>query len=126
LNNCPCQSENTETAYTTISAGTRIQHFADESHFGAYLIQCKLCDQLFLAVFCETIDWVDGDDPQTWSYTLVTEEEADQIGNLGDSIDDFAIMKLSLPGQTLWRSFPKGEPISLKWSNGPLIVMPHD
>lgn len=126
MENCSCQSENTEIAYATISTGTRINQLADESHFGAYLIQCKLCDQLFLTIFCETIDWVDGDDPQTWSYTMVTEEEANQVRDLGDSIDDLSIMKLSLPGKTLWRSFPKGEQISLKWSDGPLIVMPHD
>jgi hypothetical protein len=46
----------------------KAQHIAglvDESHFIVSIRRCVRCGQHFLIMFCERIDWADGDDPQT-------------------------------------------------------------
>ena len=40
------------------------------------VLQCRRCDQRFLSVFTETIDWQDGEDPQQWAVLPITNEEA--------------------------------------------------
>jgi hypothetical protein len=51
----------------------------DESHHSVTLLACRHCGQRFVKVFAETIDWVDGEDPQHWRLMPVSAEEAGQL-----------------------------------------------
>ena len=63
--------------------GPRSLHVADlidESHFHVMILACPSCAQRFVSMFTETIDWVNGDDPQDSTLLPVTEaEEADLV-----------------------------------------------
>jgi hypothetical protein len=48
----------------------------DESHFHVMILACRSCTQSFVSVFTETIDWVDGQNPQYCMLLPLTEEEA--------------------------------------------------
>jgi hypothetical protein len=57
-----------------------VEEFMDEPHRGRYLRQCKRCGQLYFHEFSESIDWVDGEDPQYQIYLPVdSREEVDLL-----------------------------------------------
>lgn len=49
--------------------------FVDDSHVFRYLLQCKLCGQLYFYEFYEEIDWANGNDPQYVTFIPVKSAE---------------------------------------------------
>lgn len=89
------------------------------------LLACAHCRQRFLSVFCETIDWADGEDPQYWTLTPLTEEETEALAARGGEIAETDIAALGGERRTLCRDFPKAEPIRTYWTRG-MSIRPHD
>ena len=50
--------------------------WADESHHSKHLCRCKTCGQLYVDVWCELIDWDDGDD-KTFTFYIPVQSESD-------------------------------------------------
>jgi len=95
-----------------------------QSHFSINLRVCPNCQQHFIYVFTETIDWVDGEDPQFTNVLPVTKEESKQLRGAGSEL----VSKLTAMGttrQSLCRDFPKGESPKNFWSTGITIGI-HD
>lgn len=57
-----------------------IETFEEDSHFSRKLVKCKECGQLYFKEFYEEIDWVNGNDPQYWTYIPI--ETQDEIETL--------------------------------------------
>jgi len=50
-----------------------------------YVLKCDRCGQLYFFEFYETIDWIEGNDPQYTTYIPVnTIEEAQELNKLSE------------------------------------------
>ena len=82
-----------------------VQVFFEDSHFSRKLMRCKQCGQLYLKEFKEDVDWIDGEDPQYWTYVPVRDmAEADGM--------DIALS----PSPRIHVDYPKGEPKKIYWA----------
>ena len=97
----------------------------DESHFHVVIRSCSLCSQQFISVFTETIDWADGEDPQSWIVIPVTPAEASKLTRLGDAVTEDAFNSLPSARPSLRRDFRKNEAPRASWGTG-LLVDAHD
>lgn len=124
---CACLGADGPDARDAIRQGPRIAELADASHFGAAISRCSRCSQHFLTLFCETVDWADGDDPQTWLAVPVTAEEAERLRAANVAGNESAVLSVLLGERRyLVNDMPKGAPATLAWITGPLYVPPHD
>ena len=98
----------------------------DESHFMASIVSCPDCGQRYLSIFCETVDWVDSDDPQCKTLLPLTEEESVRLTALGDAIDEATLMKLDNARRYLHIDFPKGGGTNAQWFPGGFWIRAHD
>ena len=89
------------------------------------LLACAHCRQRFLSIFCETVDWADGEDPQYWTLTPLDDEEALALIARGTAIGEADIAAVGRDRRTLCRDFPKAEPIRTYWTKG-MSIRPHD
>ena len=62
---CICLGDDSAAALEAIRKTKHIAMPVDESHFIVSIRCCVTCGQHFLSLFCERVDWADGDDPQT-------------------------------------------------------------
>lgn len=78
-------------------------------------------------MFCERVDWVDSDDPQSWLAVLINEDEARQLRAANIAADENILFRI-LTGERrfLYRNMPKGEPETLEWKTRPLFIPGHD
>ena len=82
-----CWPADAEAAWEARRALARSAELIEESHFHVMLLACPACDQRYVSVFTETIDWADGDDPQHWSLLPVTAAEAAELTSATRSTD---------------------------------------
>lgn len=87
------------------------------------LLACPGCAQRFLSVLIETIDWADGEGPQTWSLQPVSAAEAARLTERESTETDLAA--LAPKRRRLRRDFPKGADPRAFWATG-VAVAPHD
>jgi hypothetical protein len=97
----------------------------DESHFTVQVLACPRCGQRFLSVFTETIDWIDGDDPQSRITLPITADESDGLAYQGAASLEALLGALGSDRRSLWRDCPKGGEVRLTWGCG-IMVRPHD
>ena len=97
----------------------------DESYFHVMIQFCRDCSQRFVSVFTETVDWVDGDDPQYWTVLPITTEEAVQLVERGASLTEGEVHTLGSSRHCLQRDYPKGEAARSYWRLG-VSVGRHD
>src|SRR5882762_3116205 len=71
-----CWPSSADAAWKARSTLTHEADLIDESHFHIMILKCPWCSQRFVSVFTETIDWVDGEDPQYWTILPITRDEA--------------------------------------------------
>lgn len=76
-----------ESAWAARRALTKDADLVDESHFHVAIGICRRCGRRFVSVFTETIDWVDGDDPQDWTQLPITSDEAEALRQAGDGLE---------------------------------------
>ncbi|MDO8589936.1 MAG: hypothetical protein Q7R69_01555, partial [bacterium] len=73
------------------------------------LVKCKQCGQLYLKEFYETIDWIDGEDPQYLTYIPVeNQQEAEVINKVG-------LWEFQTFSPRMNRDYPKGKPKKIYW-----------
>lgn len=86
-----------------------MQTYSEDSHFSRRLVKCKQCGQLYLKEFYETIDWVDGEDPQYLTYIPVeSQQEAEAINQVG-------LWEFQTFSPRINRDWPKGKPRKIYW-----------
>jgi hypothetical protein len=84
------------------------------------------CDQRYVMVFTELIDWKDGDDPQYRSALPLTVQESEKLMGQGRNVDVRLIESLGTSLRHLRTSWPKGEAQRVFWAEGSLSIGPHD
>ncbi|MCP5246101.1 MAG: hypothetical protein H6937_09205 [Burkholderiales bacterium] len=113
-----CWPADPDLAWNARSKLIRDIELFDESHFHVMILSCNGCTQRFISVFTETIDWVDGEDPQYWTLLPITDAEATNLIQKRSSLTEDEINALGPGRRSLRRDYPKGETPYTFWSNG--------
>ncbi|MGH7132509.1 MAG: hypothetical protein ACREJO_11240 [Phycisphaerales bacterium] len=124
---CPCVSDDPAVAKEALRKAAATDTLVDESHFRVTIRRCPLCGQHFLHIFCERVDWADGDDPQAWITAPITEGETHTLRATNIAADEDYLLR-ALPGtrRFLHRDAPKGSPETLVWLHDTLFIPAHD
>lgn len=120
-----CWPSDPDIAWEARSTLDREADLIDESHFHVMVLSCSRCSQRFLSVLTETIDWVDGDDPQHWMLLPITDAEATELIQAKGSVTDAQIGALGPRRRCLRHDHPKGAARRSFWGVG-IWVGPHD
>ena len=122
---CPhCWPPSPDAAWAARSRLERAREVVDESHFHVMILACRACGQRFVSVFTETIDWADGEDPQSWTLLPLSREEAEGLAR-ARSVEPRDLEALGPGRRSLRFDHPKGEPSRIYWATG-CAVVPHD
>ena len=120
-----CWPASAEAAWAARKSLSREAELFDESHLHVMIQACPDCAQRFVSVFAETVDWVDGEDPQYWSVLPVTATEAADLVARGDSLAEGHLVVLGPDRRCLHRDFPKHAEPRCYWGIG-MRIGPHD
>jgi hypothetical protein len=124
---CACLGADTLAAKQAIRTAPRVAVLADESHFMASIERCDSCGQHFLTIFCERVDWVDSDDPQTWLAFPVSADEMRQLQAANVAADESTLTAIvASPQRFLYHDTPKGAARVFEWRTGTLHIPGHD
>jgi hypothetical protein len=124
---CICLGDDSRAASEAIRKAEHISMLVDESHFGVSILRCVRCAQHFLSLFCERVDWAEGDDPQTTVMVPVSEGEVQRLKTANVAIDENAILEiLANERRFLYHDMPKGAADTLAWKTRPLFIPGHD
>lgn len=104
---------------------TRLKELIDESHFIVATLVCPLCDQRYVSIFTELIDWEEGEDPQYWTLMPITEAEAEGLTQQETFLNEDSLNALGPGRRCLRRDHPKAGPPQVFWGRG-VLVGPHD
>ena len=104
---------------------SRLKELIDESHFIVAILACPRCDQRYVSIFTELIDWQDGNDPQYWTLLPITEAEAEGLVQQEASLGETSLNALGRGRRSLRRDHPKAGPPRVFWGSG-VLVGPHD
>jgi hypothetical protein len=104
---------------------TREADLIDESHLHVMIRACPSCDQRYVSVFTETIDWADGEDPQYWTLMPITTSEAFDLVRQGSALTEVTLNALGRGRKCLHHDHPKDEPPSSYWGIG-IGIRQHD
>ena len=120
-----CWPARAEAAWEARRSLTRLEELIAESHFHVAILACPQCNQRFVSVFTETIDWIDGDDPQYWTLLPITDPEAVRLIQQRNSLNETTLNSLGPGRRCLQRDHPKSAPVQVVWGTG-IFVGPHD
>src|SRR5262245_17487855 len=120
-----CWPSAADAAWEARSQLRREVELIDESHFHVMILVCPECSQPFVSVFTEEIDWVEGEDPQSWTLLPTTPQEVAYLRQFGTALTEATLNALGKGRRSLRRDHPKeGDPRCF-WSTG-ILVLPHD
>lgn len=125
---CACGWGEAELAATVIRRSVMTDDLVDDSHFHVTLRRCGICGRRLVRVFCELIDWTEGDDSQAWITAEITDDEAEMLraaAQSGAGPLEQAIAALP-PRRVLYDVHPRGGTRGQNWREGPIVVLPHD
>ncbi len=113
-----CWPPAADAAWEARGALTHVAELIDESHFHVMILACPRCPQRFISVFTETIDWVDGDDPQYWTLLPITAAEAADLVQQRASLPETMLNALGPGRRALRLDHPKASAPRLFWGTG--------
>lgn len=113
-----CWPTTPDAAWEASQALDRAADLIDESHFHVMIVACPSCTQRFVFVFTETIDWVDGEDPQYWTLLPITAAEAAELVRQPGPTTEAQLDALGPNRRCLRHDHPKGAESRSYWSTG--------
>lgn len=119
-----CFGDDADTAWSA-SRATALRALVEESHFSVRLSACR-CGQRFVTVFMERVDWVGGEDDQTWLALPVSEDEAARLEACAENALSATLAEVGRERRFLVRAFPTGDERSTWWRESGFSVGPHD
>jgi hypothetical protein len=103
---------------------TAVTTLIDEAHYIVSLAACPRCRQRFVSVFTETIDWVNGEDPQRWTIMPISESDAVDLVSYGPRLQNVHLT--ALPARrSLLVEHPSEADVTARWSFG-IEIRHHD
>jgi hypothetical protein len=120
-----CWPSAADAAWEARAALTHVADLIDESHFHVMILACPRCAQRFVSVFTETIDWVNGDDPQDSTLLPITEAEDADLVQRREALTEKDLNWVGSRRRSLRRDRPSGPAQRIFWGTG-IAVGPHD
>ncbi len=121
-----CWPSTSDAAWEARRTLTRESDLIDDLHFRVMILMCPHCNQRFVSVFTEMVDWVDSDDSQYWILLPITEAEFGDLVQQGDSLTETTLNTLGPGRRCLKRDYPKSAAAAyISWGTG-ISVGPHD
>jgi hypothetical protein len=112
-----CWPESASSAWIALASLSTKSMLIDDSHFIVSLRSCLECRQNFVVVMAETIDWLDGDDPQFRTIVPLTEHETNSLSEIGADVVSL-LSKVALQRRALQNDAPKGRTQMIYWRVG--------
>ncbi len=105
------------------SGGLEIdERLSDDSHFGVTIRHCTRCQQSFLFVFTELVDWQGGEDDQ---YVDVVPISASEMAELLQRSSDLPFLgSLGVGRRRLSTAWPRGAEKTIEWRTGAFAIVP--
>lgn len=125
-NVCECSAADADEALLAIQRCTGVGRLVDESHYSVTLIKCDECDQRWLIMFYEAIDWENGDDSQAWVHVPITAAHAELLLGMDVEATEEHFTALNLNGRHLVDVHPRGGGRATLWHEGTPPTFPHD
>ena len=119
-----CWPESADAAWVAFDNYVILTRLVDESHYKISLRQCPACGQRFVYVFTETVDWIDGEDPQYRTVMPLTEQEAAELEDCTQHLEGM-LQSLAPERRSLKIDFPKGDDMTKYWGRG-IRIGSHD
>ncbi|MGF6808437.1 hypothetical protein OKW30_003563 [Paraburkholderia sp. Clong3] len=120
-----CWPASPEAAWDARRELRELAMWVDEAHFNVRGLQCVHCSRRFISVFTESIDWINGDDGQSWTTAPVTAAEFAQLEAALPSSIDAALRLVPANRRSLRRDHPSGQDAQIGWTSG-IDVCSHD
>ena len=119
-----CWSPESAAAWEAIGKTPIRDRVIDESHYIVSIRECPSCNQNYLQVTTETIDWEDGEDP---IYRTVLPISFEEKCNLIDAnvVHKADLESIGTDRRSLKYDWPKGKPQKSYWGIG-ITVGVHD
>lgn len=119
-----CQGADAEVAWTS-GRRRHLQSLVDESHYDIAITTCD-CGQHFVKVFTERIDWVHGEDDQTWLLLPVHPAEVQQLQQCPIPELRAMVTRFGEGRRFVVHWYPTGGALSTAWRDGGFWIGPHD
>ena len=119
-----CWPPSAKDAWAAKSSLTIKTFLIDESHFIVSIWFCRECEQHFLNVTTEMIDWEAGEDPIYRTFMPITQSELAVLTESGRPSDS-TLNAIGPNRRSLRYDWPKDHPPTEYWSTG-ILVGPHD
>lgn len=119
-----CWPDGAEAAWAVRADLARDAVLIDAQHVIATLLRCTACDQVFLSLFTERIDWIGGEDPQSWTVLPLVPAEAARLTADGPP-SEATIGALGSGRRSLRREHPSDGSVHVFWGTG-IEVGEHD
>lgn len=102
-----------------------LETIIDDAHLIVRRLACEACGQTFVSIMTETIDWVDGEDPQHWVSMPLTPDESARLVAAGEDGFHTALGGLERGRRALHHDAPKGSAAMSDWGRG-ISIARHD
>jgi hypothetical protein len=113
-----CYGEDAQTVLAWCASNLRIvKRIVTDSHFGVSVRVCPHCEQLFIAIFTEFVDWAGGDDAQYFDIVPVIPVELAKIEQADRTLTK-DLSNLGIGRKHVASSHPTGEPREVFWKHG--------
>lgn len=120
-----CYDVDASQAWSLYNSTAVIEPLLDEQQFSIRVHQCTACDQRYLAVFTEKINWKEREVPQQWSVVPVSVDEIAALRNACADGGDLPLVRLVenafAERQCLCLDWPKGSDRKIFWRQGIII-----
>jgi hypothetical protein len=98
-----------------------VRRVVTDSHFGVSVRVCPGCEQRFVAIFTEFVDWAGGDDAQYFDIVPVTPVEVAWIEQAGRSLTT-ELGRLGHGRKHVASDWPTGGSKRVYWKHGVFTV----
>jgi hypothetical protein len=118
-----CAGDDAAVAWQATRA--RERSLVQESHFGVHVARCA-CGQRFVEVFLERIDWVHGDDDQTWLLAPIGDDDVARLLAADEADVPRVATDAARDRRFVVRGWTKDGAVACWWRDGGFAIGPHD
>lgn len=121
-----CFGEDPAAAWESLSQAELVADLTEESHLDVSVVACGSCGQRFVKVFTERIDWVGGEDDQTWLLLPVLPAEVLQLQQCPVAELRAVVTRIGEGRRFVMHWYPTGGALGTAWRDGGFWIGPHD
>jgi hypothetical protein len=121
-----CGAESAEAVAEYRNQFSLVAELVERSHFGLSILECPTCNQHWIYIFTETIDWTDGDDALFLTLLPITKSESDELQAQRANVDTKRIEQIGLNRRYLQINHPTRAGKKTCWGYGPLFIDPNN